>query len=358
MVAVATVLGVSAPALAATVRLEVRTVGDHQVAQLVFRAAPSERNRIGISDREPGTRRSDPVRDYWVRDYGYGHFSAVAGAGCVGPEDPLFPAIRCPIPAGVRPGGPIVFLGDGNDGAEVDGRGVPARVLGGNGSDGLTADGFVDGGPGNDSVSGSGRLIGGPGNDWLEGSGRLAGGRGRDHLEGSGRLTGGPGVDYLIGARERDVIVARDGSSDQVDCGAGRDTAILDGRDMPLRCERLRRRGAARAVPLDVWGEAPGDVSPEWGVNVGCPPDGPAVCVGDVTLSGNGQVIRQYAFRAMRGHVQRQVLGEGSRLANFLRRLDGERVWVRVRSYDRRGRLQAASAPFHVSVSWPDHDSP
>ena len=47
--------------------------------------------------------------------------------------------------------------------------------------------------------------------------------------------TGCPGV------AGRDLIRARNGGRDRVDCGPGRDTAILDARDLAVRCEVVRR---------------------------------------------------------------------------------------------------------------------
>ncbi len=78
---------------------------------------------------------------------------------------------------------------------------------------------------GNDSLyglGGSDRLFGGSGND------RLFGGLGRDLLD------GGPG---------NDVLSARDGTSDTIRCGTGRDVVTADRTDKIARdCERVTRR--------------------------------------------------------------------------------------------------------------------
>lgn len=55
-------------------------------------------------------------------------------------------------------------------------------------------------------------------------------------------LDGGAGRDRLIGGRGDDRIFARDGFRDIVNCGLGRDNAVVDRFDTVLRgCERVRR---------------------------------------------------------------------------------------------------------------------
>ena len=88
---------------------------------------------------------------------------------------------------------------------------------------GRGGDDGIDGGAGNDS------LAGGDGDD------SLTGGRGRD------RLAGGAGLNSYAGGGGRDAINARNGVSERVSCGAGRDTATVDRRDRTRRCERVRR---------------------------------------------------------------------------------------------------------------------
>ena len=92
--------------------------------------------------------------------------------------------------------------------------------------------------------SGHDRLSGGAGND------RLFGGPGRD------RLTGGAGADTLRGGSGADTIRARDGRRDRISCGAGRDTASVDARDVIAGatasdpdggCETVRRPASADA---------------------------------------------------------------------------------------------------------------
>jgi len=62
----------------------------------------------------------------------------------------------------------------------------------------------------------------------------LCGGRGGD------TLTGGQGRDVLVGEEGNDALRARDGAPDTVDCGPGRDVAIVDRLDRVRRCETVR----------------------------------------------------------------------------------------------------------------------
>jgi hypothetical protein len=88
-------------------------------------------------------------------------------------------------------------------------------------------------------TAGNDRLFGLRGND------RLLGKRGRDCLfggRGNDRLNGGGGRDRMVGGPGRDRLVARGSAIDQLDCGPGRDLAIVDKRDVVRRCERVRRK--------------------------------------------------------------------------------------------------------------------
>jgi pimeloyl-ACP methyl ester carboxylesterase len=101
----------------------------------------------------------------------------------------------------------------------------PLRLIGTGRGDRLSGGGLDDVLRG---MAGSDRLFGGPGND------RLEGGRGND------RLHGGAGRDRLFGGTGRDRLDARDGATDLVSCGSGRDLAIVDRRDRVRGCERVR----------------------------------------------------------------------------------------------------------------------
>lgn len=114
-------------------------------------------------------------------------------------------------------------------------RGCPRYIVGTVGIDQLGGSALGDiilGFGGNDTLAG------------LAGSDRINGGRGRDlMLGGLGNdvLTGGDDADVLLGGPGNDLFRARDGSVDTVDCGAGRDIAIVDRVDITRRCERVIR---------------------------------------------------------------------------------------------------------------------
>jgi Tol biopolymer transport system component len=79
-----------------------------------------------------------------------------------------------------------------------------------------------------------------------DGDDRLGGGRSADlvcGLGGADMIIGGRGRDGLFGEDGNDRIDARDGAFDVVGCGAGRDTALVDRRDLVgVDCERVARR--------------------------------------------------------------------------------------------------------------------
>jgi Ca2+-binding RTX toxin-like protein len=116
---------------------------------------------------------------------------------------------------------------------------------------------FVHGGDGDTTVRGLG------GNDHLEGDNdveNLDGGLGDDHIEGGNNhdtLTGGPGQDRIYGDDAdstcgpnqscklpfgNDVIFARDGEVDTIDCGIGEDRAVVDTNDVvAANCEKVEK---------------------------------------------------------------------------------------------------------------------
>jgi Ca2+-binding RTX toxin-like protein len=128
---------------------------------------------------------------------------------------------------------------------------------------GLVRSLLLAGDEGRDALLGTERedhLEGGAGPDWLFGRG------GRDFLypsAGADHTSGGPGDDFISGGRGSaepdiqpdvyaggagdDFIDARLGGADEISCGAGRDEAVLDERDIETprggRCERLRGPG-------------------------------------------------------------------------------------------------------------------
>jgi Thrombospondin type 3 repeat/RTX calcium-binding nonapeptide repeat (4 copies) len=81
------------------------------------------------------------------------------------------------------------------------------------------------------------RLTGRGGDDILKGL------EGRDCLSGGGGgdlLRGGPGKNRYSGGGGKDRIVARNGVKEKVDCGSGRDTAVIDASDSVKHCEVVR----------------------------------------------------------------------------------------------------------------------
>ena len=115
--------------------------------------------------------------------------------------------------------------------------------------------------PGN---SGPSTLIGRGGDDELVGhdfNDNVDGGNGNDHVEGglgNDTVTGGPGQDTIYGDATaarctiyackisfgNDVINARDGEVDNIDCGIGQDKAIVDAIDVVANCETVDGAGS------------------------------------------------------------------------------------------------------------------
>jgi Ca2+-binding RTX toxin-like protein len=108
------------------------------------------------------------------------------------------------------------------------------RIRGKGGRDAIKGRGGNDclnGGGGRDKIAGNG------GNDQVaggEGSDRLVGGAGND------RLKGGDKRDKIAGGKGKDRINAKRGRKDKVDCGKGKDVAVVDKRDKVRRCEKVR----------------------------------------------------------------------------------------------------------------------
>jgi Ca2+-binding RTX toxin-like protein len=126
----------------------------------------------------------------------------------------------------------------------IDGAAGDDCLFGGRGSDRLT------GSDGNDRLLGDDRKKRRGGNDLLYGNGGndlLAGGRGSDRLRGGkgrDRLSGGAGRNVLFGGPGNDRLTSVNGKRDRLQCGRGRDRAIVDGRDRVRGCERVRVRRA------------------------------------------------------------------------------------------------------------------
>jgi hypothetical protein len=87
---------------------------------------------------------------------------------------------------------------------------------------------YLPGGGGNDFIegrAGNDTLLGGAGND------RLVGGEGNDVID------GGAGTDRIDAGPGSDTVRAADGSRDRIDCGDGRDHAVVDREDVVTGCE-------------------------------------------------------------------------------------------------------------------------
>jgi hypothetical protein len=219
-----------------------------------------------------------------------------------------------------------IFGGDGVDGIRAEG-----TIYGGAGNDFLTALGVrgkVFGGPGRDSLGGNGALYGGPGDDSLSAGSsgtstrqRLFGGPGRDELSGSSGpdvLAPGPGQDEVRLARDnaRDRVMARDGESDDIWCATATnsDRLMLDGSDWPsavgraIRCKGLSRSSPAMAVP--VWILSPDYERSEYGgssgtwVGVGCPFDAVGVCEGTIVVRVRKRRLGPKRFAVRAGRIR------------------------------------------------------
>ena len=109
-------------------------------------------------------------------------------------------------------------------------------------------------------------LQGDVGNDRLYGAAledTLDGGRGGD------RLYGGWGPDVIDGGDGNDVLNApeNDGQVDSVDCGPGRDTAIVSRKDQVFGCETVRRVNIRGRIPAGIVITAtPGDDAWDGGI--------------------------------------------------------------------------------------------
>lgn len=199
-------------------------------------------------------------------------------------------------------GGPDIARG-GGDADTIDGGPQADRIAGGPGRD------EIDGRAGNDLIAGGGgddELTGDRGGDLL------LGGRGDDVLYASNPLLrreaanvvdGGPGRDGVRGGFGPDLVRARDGSSDDVECLSGRDRVLLDGFDTFERdCERVRRRGRPRAVAESTFAAADEEgILEDFGVV--CPRDMGGRCRGTVRLVTGGNVVGRARFSLAPGGV-------------------------------------------------------
>lgn len=253
------------------------------VAKLIYRAAVGEVNQVEVElDSTEG------------RPPAYLLKSSVATSIVAGCEPaPDANVIRCSIPDGTRPTGPLLELGDKNDRAVLPaGLHLRATVLGGRGNDRLFGGGLLDGGLGIDRLSVTGRA-----------AARLEGGPGRDLIfggPGGDAVDPGSGQDKIGSGAGADRVRADDRSYDDVACGAGRDRVVLDGFDLHGSCEHVRRTAPPRAIPISI----DDDGFSSWVVIV-CPSDSPRPCVSEVTVATpNGRRVDRRTVRLQRGRTK------------------------------------------------------
>ena len=128
----------------------------------------------------------------------------------------------------------------------IDGTGKRDVLRGSDSSDRIRAGG------GDDTIDGAGGsdcIDAGDGNDRARGSDgddKIGGGEGRDRLLGNGgkdRIIAGDGRDKVKGGNGNDTIRSdSDGTRDKINCGKGKDTAVVDRKDKVKGCEEVERR--------------------------------------------------------------------------------------------------------------------
>jgi len=126
---------------------------------------------------------------------------------------------------------------------------------------GLAQDDRLLGGNGNDFLNGDGRAVCPPGTtnpeycalsngETVGGDDYISAGNGDDIVEGGvgeDTIYGGFGRDRILGEADNDIIFARDGNVDTIDCGTGTDFVLADRADIvatdcELRINSARRR--------------------------------------------------------------------------------------------------------------------
>ncbi len=77
--------------------------------------------------------------------------------------------------------------------------------------------------------------------------------------------------------------MVKDGEADMAGCTAGKDTVVADRLDFVAGdCETIRRRGPIGVLPVALDADTEFDVP--WFFVLGCPMDGPKVCVGELRV--------------------------------------------------------------------------
>jgi Tol biopolymer transport system component len=161
---------------------------------------------------------------------------AVASIGCLIRTIPPGGSAAISVSAFRRTGGPIRLLAQvasdvldtdpTNNNASAQADVLPCTLVGTSGND------VIHGTPGNDRICalpGADTIYAGAGNDFI------------DAGNGDDRIYPGPGRDTVIAKGGDDVIYARDGQRDWIDCGAGKDVAVVDRQDVARHCEFVAR---------------------------------------------------------------------------------------------------------------------
>ena len=222
----------------------------------------------------------------------------------------------------------IEFLEGGDAGDRLTGNRVDNILEGGGGSD------YLSGGRGRDdlfAVDAEGSL------DKRRTRDRLAGGPGGDSIEGSernDRIDPGPGSDRVDAGGGADRVRARDRSTDNVTCGRGRDSVAIDSSDFAGQdCERIRRRGTARAVYTgsDLLDQLGSSRRSSTSAVIGCSSDLPSPCRITVTLTRRGRILARSRGRIGRGASTEIFLNLNSAGRRLSRRGGGVRLVVRTR---------------------------
>lgn len=319
----------AATASGGTTRLLVSDSDNRRTATLDYRAQPGEQNHLSLGfDWGFGDPDHPSGPPHGVNLFDSAGASAAEGCATAPGEGR---GIRCQLPQGADFADPVIRLGDRADTvnwSQLLELGV--RVFGGPGADSLPAAGWIDAGSGDDDVDAETPYLG-------------------DHPVAS-VIQLGPGHDRVSAGSKRDVIRARDGSIDAIYCGRGHDTVLVDVLDNPLAdCEELRRAGAARAVPVGAYAD---EGYPDVGLWVGCPRDGPRVCVGSAGIRIGRRVLGPKPFRVRRNRGRGVSFPLRTRAVDRLSRV--RYVRATVRSYGRKGRLLRASdrVDFYFEVEY------
>lgn len=186
-------------------------------------------------------------------------------------------------------GNDTISVGAGVGGVTAVGGGGDDSITGGSGNDSLSGGGGNDtilGGSGNDSLSGdlgNDTILGGSGDDVIRAGGgndSLGGGRGNDSLN------AGDGSNTLLGGQGDDLLNLYDATADEVDGGAGINTAFRQVNDNVRNVQAdnsLPAAGPGSTTFLDLgWGTS-GLVATRFDMPVGFQTDGKLIVAGTIS---------------------------------------------------------------------------